>query len=101
MGETMLDEYQELAVRVLSKIAADPSLIRKLIEHMGAIPNVPSATIGGSMFWNTVVSIGGWRLQHNWYFDNYRIIDPEDIPHIWSKETTLIKAFQSLENPDE
>ncbi|MFM2305248.1 MAG: hypothetical protein RLZZ135_2661, partial [Cyanobacteriota bacterium] len=58
---------------------------------------LPTPTMSGPVFWTDVVNIDGWRLQRNWVFGNYRIIDPNDIRRAWGGETAMLKAFQSLE----
>lgn len=88
---------EALAVRVLTQIAQDPKIIGKLLEQLGSMPNVPTKTMGGPIFWNDVACIGGWKLQQNRVFGNCRILDPNNIRRAWGGETAIQEAFQSLE----
>lgn len=93
----MLSIPEQLAIRVLTQIAQDPQMLGKLLEQMGSMPNLPTPTMGGPVFWTDVANISGWRLQRNWVFGNCRILDPDDIRRAWGGETAMLKAFQSLE----
>jgi hypothetical protein len=92
----MLGIPEALAVKVLTQIAQDPQTIGKLLEKMGSMPNVPTSTMGGSVFWTDIASISGWRLQQNRVFGNCRILDPNEIRRAWGGETAMLQAFQSL-----
>jgi hypothetical protein len=93
----MLSIPERLAIKVLTQIAQDPQMIGKLLEQMGSMPNLPTPTMGGPVFWTDVVNIGGWRLQRNWVFGNCRIIDPNNVRRAWGGETAMLKAFKALE----
>ncbi len=89
-----IPEY--LAVQVLTKIASDPRLVGRIVEELGAMPNIPSETLGGTVFWQDLANVQGWKLQKNWVFGNCRILDPEDIRRAWGGETALRKVFEVL-----
>lgn len=92
----MLGIPEALAVRVLTQIAQDPQMIGELLEKMGSMPNIPTSTMGGSVFWTDIACVAGWRLQGNWVFGNCRILDPNDIRRAWGGETAMLNAFQAL-----
>jgi hypothetical protein len=92
----MLSIPEALAVRVLTQIANDPQMIGKLLEKIGSMPNIPTSTMGGPVFWTDIACIDGWRLQQNWVFGNCRILDPDNIRRAWGGETAISSAFQSL-----
>lgn len=46
-------------------------------------PNIPSPTLGGNVFWDTVESKDGWRLQRHKGTNHWRILDSENIRHAW------------------
>jgi hypothetical protein len=92
----MLSISEALAVRVLTQLARDPQMIGKLLEKMGAMPNVPTSTMGGHVFWTEIAFVSGWRLQKNSIFGNCRILDPNNIRRAWCGESAILQAFESL-----
>lgn len=93
----MLGISEQLAIRVLTRIAQDPQIIGRLLEQMNSMPNLPTKTMGGAVFWTNVADINGWRLQRNLVFGNCRILDPNDVRRAWGGETAMLKAFENLE----
>jgi hypothetical protein len=93
----MLVISEQLAISVLTRIAQDPQMIGRLVEQMGSMPNLPTKTMGGLVFWADVADISGWRLQRNWVFGNCRILDPNDVRRAWGGETAMLEAFEYLE----
>ena len=60
-------------------------------------PNLPTRTLGGEFFWETLESRNGWRLQQNIFTEHYRIVDPELIRQAWSKDLDVIrKTFRKF-----
>jgi hypothetical protein len=93
----MLVISEQLAISVLTRIAQDPQMIGRLVERMGSMPNLPTKTMGGLVFWTNVADINGWKLQRNWVFGNCRILDPNDVRRAWGGETAMLEAFEYLE----
>jgi hypothetical protein len=87
-----------LAVKALSLIAENPQLIGKILEEMGQMPNIPMPTMGGNIFWTEIANVNGWRLQRNKLFSNCRILDPDNVRRAWGGETSMLKAFKTLES---
>lgn len=58
-------------------------------------PNLPTKTLGGSFFWDTLDSSRGWKLQRNLVTEHYRILDPENVRQAWSTdEAEMWHAFR-------
>jgi len=38
-------------------------------------PNLPTKTLGGSFFWDTIEKRNGWKLQKNIITEHYRILE--------------------------
>lgn len=56
--------------------------------------NIPTATMGGKVFWETLKSKNGWKLQKNIFTHHYRIIDPGNIRRDWDTDVEKIsRAF--------
>lgn len=61
------------------------------------LPNIRCQTLGGKYFWDTLETVGGWKLQRNIVTDHYRILDSANIRQGWSLEEEQIrKAFRQL-----
>ena len=86
-----------LATTILSRLAKEPEMIGRLLEKLGSMPNIPSKTMGGRVFWTDIVNVQGWRLQKNSIFGNCRILDPNNIRRAWGGETSMMRAFKALE----
>lgn len=94
----------KLAIAILAKLASDPEVIGRLLEELGAMPNIPTPTMGGAVFWTDLSVLNGWRVQKNWMFGNCRILDPNDVRRAWGGESQMLKAFEALmeqESPDQ
>ncbi|MBI6875195.1 hypothetical protein [Clostridium aciditolerans] len=56
--------------------------------------NIPTKTLGGKVFWYTLKSKNGWKLQQNKFTFHYRILDPENVRRDWGTDLDDInKAF--------
>mgnify|MGYP005959007799 FL=1 len=40
------------------------TIIEKMADE-GSLPNVPTSTMGGEVWWNDLAECNGWRLQQN------------------------------------
>ena len=56
-------------------------------------PNIPTKTLGGKTFWNTLESKRGWKIQQNFFTEHYRILDPENIRHAWGYDEYEIREL--------
>jgi hypothetical protein len=88
---------EQLVIRVLTRLAKDPEMIGRILEHLGSMPNIPTPTMGGHIFWTDVANVNGWRLQKNSVFGNCRILDPDNVRRAWGGESTMLKAFEAIE----
>lgn len=56
------------------------------------LPNIQFKTFGGSVFWDTLETRNGWKLQQNAYSGHYRILDPLNIRQAWSYDLFVIQS---------
>ncbi|MED1952327.1 hypothetical protein [Brevibacillus centrosporus] len=57
-------------------------------------PNLPTKTLGGSIFWDTLDRRNCWKLQKNIITEHYRILDTENVRQAWSNdEVEMWHAF--------
>jgi hypothetical protein len=63
------------------------------------LPNVPWKTAVGHVFWETIESRNGWKLQRNIFTNHYRIIDPENFRQAWGYDEKEIRnTFRKFTN---
>lgn len=67
-----------------------------LVAEIGDCPNIESPTSGGKLFWQDKKNIGGWRLQHNIWTGNARIIDENDMRKAWGSVSVMEEKFKRL-----
>ena len=61
------------------------------------MPNIPTNTLGGEIWWKTGRVKNGWRLQKNIVTKHYRILDILNRRHAWTLDrNTAFKAFDEL-----
>ncbi len=80
----------------LITLVANPQVIGKFCEYIGSMPNVESPTMGGKVFWNTITSYEGWRLQKNKLTGHCRLLDPDDVRKAWGSFSAMSDAFEWL-----
>ncbi|MDH4619248.1 hypothetical protein [Brevibacillus sp. AY1] len=63
------------------------------------LPNLPTKTLGGSFFWDTLDRKNGWQLQKNLITEHYRILDPENVRKRQIPPTCFWKPESVTMNP--
>jgi hypothetical protein len=56
------------------------------------LPNLAVKTFGGNIFWETIDSRSGWKLQQNVFTEHFRILDTENVRQAWSCDWIVINA---------
>lgn len=79
---------QEVAVIAIKLISDNPDLLKNM-------PNVPFPTMDGYVFWNTIASDKGWKLQQNQVTHHVRILDPNNVRHGWGTEEEMRKLLNN------
>jgi len=85
----------------LAFLAADPRNIGRLCNLIGNMPNIPTKTMGGEVFWDTLASSNGWRLQKNMFTKHCRIIDPGNVRRAWGSESVMMNALHRFQPVEE
>ena len=75
--------------------AVDTGGILDLLQKT-SMPNIPTVTKGGKIFWNELAECKGWRLQKNMITQHCRILDPQDIRRAWGGDDAMERLFQKL-----
>lgn len=61
-----------------------------------SMPNLPTPTMGGNVWWNTLAKCDGWRLQQNMLTQHARILDPNNVRRAWGDVSTMEKKFARI-----
>lgn len=69
--------------------------IKGLLEN-ASLPNIPTSTMGGRVFWNELAECNGWRLQQNMITHHCRILDPENVRRAWGGDEAMAQLFGKL-----
>jgi hypothetical protein len=81
----------------LALLAADPRNIGRLCNMIGNIPNIDFPTMGGTVFWDTLASLNGRKLQKKMFTNHCRIIDPGNVRRAWGSESAMLDALNRLQ----
>jgi len=80
----------------LKGIAANPAWALKLLDEELSLPNIPTPTMGGEVFWNELAEFGGWRLQQNMITKHARILNPDNVRVAWGTVNAMYTALDRL-----
>nr|MCR4892085.1 hypothetical protein [Lachnospiraceae bacterium] len=78
----------------LEFIANAPELAQKVLDQALSLPNIPTPTMGGEVFWDTLAEVKGWKLQQNMITRHARIIDQNNVRHAWGTINGMYKALE-------
>ena len=67
-----------------------------LLNSEVSLPNIPTPTMGGQVFWNTIVEYNGWKLQQNMITHHARILDCNDIRIAWGTYNGMMTALDRM-----
>jgi len=85
-----MNEY--MVVKAFEMLAQNPDLFNKI-----SLPNLPTPTAGGHVFWSNLVGEDGeWRLQRNSFTQHYRILDPDDVRMAWGGIEAMNRIFKQI-----
>lgn len=84
---------------LLKIVATAPQLLHSVNDILNeeiSLPNIPTPTLGGKVFWNTLAEYSGWRLQQNMITQHCRIIDQDNVRRAWGTKNGMIKALETV-----
>jgi len=70
------------------KITETPEKLKELVELFGNY-NIETSTMGGSVFWNTLIESNGYKLQQNKITSLCRILDHNNHRKAWGTVSNL------------
>ena len=65
-----------------------------------ALPNFPTATLGGNTFWTDELVHGDWRIQRNVLSGHYRLLDGRDFRRAWGTFDQCKARFGELKREE-
>lgn len=72
------------------------TILETILEEMSgecSMPNIPTPTMGGEVWWNDLAEYNGWRLQQNTLTQHARILDPDDVRRAWGSVSAMKQQF--------
>ena len=81
---------KKLAENALSLIASNPILLN------GSMPNLPLPVMDKGVFWNTISSVGGYKLEQNMITQHCRILDSNSIRRAWGTEEAMERLLNKI-----
>lgn len=81
--------------------SGEESLLELLAEHLNAddlgdMPNIETKTLGGEVWWNTLMNINGWKLQVHKIGGNARILDPHNVRKAWGSRSAMEEKLKRM-----
>ena len=91
-----MDEFKDytVALRYLTEIGTEKAI--SLLDMELSLPNIPTPTMGGKVFWTTLTEYNGWKLQQNQITKHARILDDRDVRIAWGTVNGMIKALDRM-----
>lgn len=90
----------KIATTCLNSFSEMAPVIKNLIEEMGLMPNAKMKATGGNVWWNNLLDVDAWRIQHNSVTGHCRILNPENVRHAWGTEDKINEFFEKISRID-
>lgn len=88
-------EYEKI-LEILSQNKSESANLLKILDAELSLPNIPFPTMGGEVFWNTLVASNGWKLQQNMITHHARILNDENVRIAWGTINGMEKAMKRM-----
>ena len=86
-------------IEIFKELDRGTSLSKELLDILDmelSLPNIPLPTMGGEVFWNTLVEYNGWKLQQNMLTHHARILNSEDVRIAWGTINGMTKTMDRM-----
>ena len=90
-------EYANI-LSILSQNSPESTELLKILDSELSLPNIPTPTLGGEVFWNTLAECNGWKLQQNMFTHHARILNSENVRIAWGTINGMEKAMERMVN---
>ena len=76
------------------KFVRDKDALVIVSEHLNDQKEPPQAPPGMRVLWDTLCGYHGWKLQKNYYFNYYRIVDENHRKRAWGTEREVMELLE-------
>lgn len=83
-------------IKGFEKLVMEPDLLTQVSEKVGSNTDYPLAPQGLRVYWNTLYSYNGWKLQKNYYFHHFRILDENNVRRTRGSEKEMLTALEAI-----
>ncbi|MCD7746586.1 MAG: SHOCT domain-containing protein [Lachnospiraceae bacterium] len=90
-----MDVYSDF-LKIISKGDKQSKEVLSILNEELSLPNAKLPTMGGKVFWTTIVEYGGWKLQQNDITHHARILDENNVRVAWGTINGMYKAMDRL-----
>ncbi|HML37054.1 MAG TPA: hypothetical protein PKA19_06510 [Bacillota bacterium] len=86
-------------IKGFENLVLNPNLLSQFTERLGSMPDAPTPTVAGRVFWNTLCEYKGWKFQQNQLTNQCRILDDNGLRRAWGTEGAMISALETFAEP--
>ena len=65
-------------------------------DGLGDMPNIEMKTLGGEVWWDTLMIVDGWKLQVHKIGGNARILDPNNVRKAGGSRSAMEEKLKRL-----
>lgn len=93
----MRTSYNDV-LQALSTGDRNSAVIKGLFDILSntSMPNLPTRTMGGAFFWNTLAERNGWKLQQNMLTQHARILDSSNRRIAWGGIQAMMRTMDRM-----
>ena len=91
-----MEKDYELVLKALGENSSTTNELLKILDSELSLPNIPTPTLGGEVFWNNIAEYGGWKLQQNMITHHARILNSDNVRIAWGTINGMIKAMDRM-----
>ena len=91
-----MEKDYELVLKAQGENSSTTNELLKILDSELSLPNIPTPTLGGEVFWNNIAEYGGWKLQQNMITHHARILNSDNVRIAWGTINGMIKAMDRM-----
>ena len=91
-----MEKDYELVLKALGENSSTTNELLKILDSELSLPNIPTPTLGGEVFWNNIAEYGGWKLQQNMITHHARILNSDNVRIAWGTINGMMKALDRM-----
>lgn len=87
-------------ISFLEIVLKDKDLLEEFVKLLNSelsLPNIKFPTMGGEIWWTTLVEYNGIKLQQHDLTKHCRLLDSKNIRIAWGTKNGMIKALDTLQ----